>query len=195
MSRLNLWGLPRNFRHPIPSFHFNILDDVRFKLTVFRNELFDLASTVPFLASQPCITVWHQCSATPANAYDPTDFPEYSSQLEWFQNTPNRVADDFLPDLVEARFPPWLIPKFSSRPLARVSTYMIKETPGREREILDSLGMHSCTLKGLEIEREGISECMPLAEFVDYLALKVPLLESLGLWNVDAASRVSHFPS
>lgn len=178
---------------PIPN--PGILDSVPFKLKVFRNEVFELETVLLFLASQPHIIVWHQIPASPAD--EPRKI-RHDGPLRvpvWFQTapTPVHVPDEFLPNLAQVHFPPWMIPKFTSRLLTHISTHIVEETSVREREILDSLEGYSGTLTSLEIEREGIPECMPLAEFVDYLSPKVPLLESLGLWNTDAADRVSSF--
>jgi hypothetical protein len=125
--------------------------------------MFNLEPTLPFLATQPSITVFHQLTPTPC-------------ELQY---------NNLLPCLSRASLSPWLIPKLGSYPLTHIYTVTAHEMANlvMEQSLIDALALYNRTLTSLTLERYAIDESMKLGDFVTCLAESLPLLEELSLWH------------
>ena len=123
--------------------------------------MFDLEPTLPFLASQRDITVWHQLNATPCE-----------------------LPNDLLPNLIEVAVAPWILPTLTSSSIVWISTILMRVDETIERQFADGLRCnYSRTLTSLTLQRTVIDENMDLADFFVCLAENLPLVERLSLWH------------
>jgi len=123
--------------------------------------MFDLEPTLPFLASQRGITVWHQLNATPCE-----------------------LPNDLLPNLIGVTLSPWILPTLTSSSIVWISTGLIHADEIMERQSADGLRCnYSRTLTSLTLERTVMDESMDLADFLVCLAENLPLVERLSLWH------------
>lgn len=155
--RLNLHKKSTRF---IPQFDAWIMKNLPFKLKTFRNDMFDLEPTLPFLASQPNITTWHHLDANSC-----------------------RYDVNLLPLLSDAAIPTWLLPTYHSRNITRLHTAIKYEIPAEESRIVDILIDYGRTLTVLILERDVTKESMKLGDLVSHLAENLPSLQQLHLWH------------
>lgn len=146
-----------------------IIRNPTYRLATFRNEMFDLEPTLPFLRSQPDLTVWQQCQCTPCE-----------------------LSDDLLTCLADASVDSRILQQLTSRLLTRITTKIERQNTVGERQFGDMLGAFGQSLVQLELEREVGEESLSMAEFITILAANLPLLNRLTLRN--QGERVWRFP-
>lgn len=144
----------------LPPSYTDIILGHPFRLKVFRNTMFDLTHTLPFLTSQPNIVIWHQPVANICN-----------------------LPSNLLPELSQAALPPWLIQEIKTRPLVELSTTLNTADAFEELAFLDTLSGFRQTLTRLCLQRLTFKNRMPLRDFLLHLSACLPRLQHLGLWN------------
>jgi len=138
----------------------SIIRNPTFRLTTFRNEMFDLEPTLPFLRSQPDLAVWQQR-----------------------QSTPCEFSDDLLTHLTDAAVDSRILQQLTLRLLTRIATKIERRDAVGERQFGDMLGAFGQSLLELELERDVGGESLLMAEFIAILAANLPLLNHLTLQN------------
>jgi hypothetical protein len=145
----------------LPRSYVGILRGTPFRLKTFRNDMFDLEPTLPFLALQSDITTWHHLNAKECSYYDA----------------------NILPLLTDAAIPSWLLLTCQSRNITHLHTAIKYESINNESRIVGTLAGYRRTLTMLMLERHVTSTCMKLGDFVTCLAGSLPLIECLYLWQ------------
>ena len=153
--------LRKNGLNFLPDEYTRIIRNSTFRLTTFSNDMFDLEPTLPFLQSQPDLTVWRQ--------------RHHSKQCEF--------SYDILPHVVDASVDHWILLKLKSRPLTRIATEFEREDTAGELRLCEILGAFGQWLLELELERAVGEGSHLIAEFIAILAAKLPLLHCLTIRN------------
>jgi hypothetical protein len=163
IHRLNLNRKSSQF---LPDKWAGILRGTPFRLKTFRNDMFDLEPTLPFLKLQSNITTWHHLHAE-------------NFQLEDSQN----YNANLLPLVTDVAIPSELLSTYKSRNITHLHTKINIESPDEESRIVGTLADYGRTLTMLVLERSVTSESTKTGDVVTWLAGSLPIIECLYLWQ------------
>ena len=152
--------------------HAWIIRDHPFQLKAFRNDMFDLEPTIPFLSSQKDLVVWEQRRATICD-----------------------IREDILPNLTRSALDTWMLHKIALRSIQRLELGVICKNATGEREFIETLGKFSASLVGLDLSREVVEDSLSMADFIGLLAQWVPRLTYLCFRNKNSQTHQFFVPS